>query len=97
MAPSPVATINRAVALAFSGRLEEAHAALAPVVADPRLARYVPLHATHAELLRRAGDTKAAVAAYDRAMACTANAVEREDLRRRRDAISRQHQCAMPD
>ena len=41
-----------------------APAFLAPLLDDGRLDRYQPLHATHAELLARAGDLSAAAAAY---------------------------------
>ena len=43
----------------------------------PRLAGYQPLHAAHAELLRRCGDVDAAGRAYERAIELSANAVER--------------------
>ena len=55
---------------------------------DPRLARHVPLHAAHADLLRRTGDGPAALAAYDRAIAASGNAVEREELERRRAGLA---------
>ncbi|MEA2170997.1 MAG: polymerase sigma-70 factor, subfamily, partial [Solirubrobacteraceae bacterium] len=93
MAPSPVVAVNHAVALAFAGRPGDAHAVLAPVLADTRLGGYVALHAAHAELLRRAGEREAALAAYDRAIGCGGNAVERDDLRRRRDALSALDRC----
>ena len=53
---------------------------------DPRRLRG-PLHAAHAELLTRAGDPTAAARAYERAIALTANAVERAELERRRHAL----------
>jgi RNA polymerase sigma-70 factor, ECF subfamily len=60
---------------------------LVPLLANSALARYQPLHATHAELLHRAGDDDQAAAAYSRAIALTDNQVEREELERRRDAL----------
>jgi len=81
--PSPVVTINRAVAVA---QADSAHAGLqllAPLDADEWLARYQPLHAARAELLRRAGDITGARAAYTRALALTDNAPERAALERR--------------
>jgi RNA polymerase sigma-70 factor (ECF subfamily) len=54
---------------------------------DARLERYAPLHAAHAELLRRVDAPAAAAAAYDRAIAATANAVERAELERRRATV----------
>jgi RNA polymerase sigma-70 factor (ECF subfamily) len=85
--PSPVIRINRAAALAFAGAPEAGLELVGPLLQDPRLDGYVPLHATHAELLRRTGAATAATAAYDRAIAATANAVERAELRRRRAAV----------
>ncbi len=85
VAPSPVVTVNRAVAV---GRADGPHAALAllrPVLADGRLAGYAPLHAAHADLLERAGDADAAVAAWRRAAALSRNTAERDALERRAD------------
>jgi RNA polymerase sigma-70 factor (ECF subfamily) len=93
MAPSPVIDVNRAVALAFAQRLDEARAVLSPALADARLAAYAPLHAANAEILRRTGDRAGARDAYDRAIAASGNAVERADLRRRRDALFALDQC----
>jgi RNA polymerase sigma-70 factor (ECF subfamily) len=81
--PSPVVTVNRAVAVAFA---EDAHAGLAILEAldDPRLERYQPLHAARAELLRRAGDADGADAAYARAIALSDSEPQRAALERRR-------------
>ena len=61
---------------------------LEPLLADPALERYQPLHAAHADLLRRAGDRQGAARAYERAIALTANAVERAELERRLATLS---------
>jgi hypothetical protein len=63
-------------------------AVLEPVLADGTLAAYGPLHAAHADLLERAGETEAAVAAWGRAAQATPNAALREELRRRRRAAA---------
>jgi RNA polymerase sigma-70 factor (ECF subfamily) len=86
-APSPVIRVNRAAALAFAGAPEAGLELVRPLLEDPRLAGYAPLHAAHAELLRRTGAPDAAAAAYDRAIAATGNAVERAELARRRAAV----------
>jgi RNA polymerase sigma-70 factor (ECF subfamily) len=86
-APSPVIRVNRAAALAFAGAPEAGLQLVAPLLDDPRLERYAPLHAAHAELLRRTGAPDAAADAYDRAIAATGNAVERAELQRRRAAV----------
>ena len=60
---------------------------LEPLLAEPALERYQPLHAAHAELLSRAGDAEGAARAYERAIALSANAVERAELERRLGAL----------
>jgi RNA polymerase sigma-70 factor (ECF subfamily) len=87
IAPTPVVAVNRAAAVAFAHGPAPGLELLGPLLADPALKRYQPLHATHAELLRRAGDHDRARAAYARAIALTDNDVERAELERRRDAI----------
>jgi RNA polymerase sigma-70 factor (ECF subfamily) len=86
-APSPVVRINRAAALAFAGSPEAGLSLVEPLIGDTRLQSYAPLHAAHAELLRRVDAPAAATAAYDRAIAATANAVERAELQRRRAQV----------
>lgn len=83
LAPSPVVTINRAAALAMADGPQVGLALLAGLDADDRLDRYQPLHATRAELLRRAGDTEGAAEAYRRAIELTHNAAERAALEAR--------------
>jgi RNA polymerase sigma-70 factor (ECF subfamily) len=89
LAPSPVVQLNRAVAVAFAGDLAAARGLLDPLLDEPRLAGYAPLHAAHAELLTRAGDVAGARTAYARAIDATGNAVERAELERRRASIGR--------
>jgi RNA polymerase sigma-70 factor, ECF subfamily len=61
---------------------------LGPLLGDPALERYQPLHAAHAELLRRAGDQAGAALAYQHAIMLTGNAVERAELARRLEALT---------
>jgi RNA polymerase sigma-70 factor (ECF subfamily) len=84
---SPVVEVNRAAAVGFARGPEAGLKILRPLLRDSRLERYPPLHAAHADLLRRAGDLTAAAAAYEHAIALTANAVERAELQRRRHAL----------
>ena len=84
--PSPVVAVNHAAAVGFAAGPEAGLALLGPLLAEPKLERYAPLHAAHAELLRRGGE-EAAAAAYERAAELTANAVERAELERRRSAL----------
>jgi RNA polymerase sigma-70 factor (ECF subfamily) len=81
--PSPVVELNRVAAIGFAAGAGAGLRLLEPLLADPALERYQPLHATHAELLRRAGDTHGAARAYEQAIALSTNAVERAELERR--------------
>jgi RNA polymerase sigma-70 factor (ECF subfamily) len=85
--PSPVVELNRAVAVGMASGPAAGLALLEPLLADSVLERYQPLHAAHAELLSRAGDADGAARAYERAIALSANAVERAELERRLDAL----------
>ena len=82
-APTPVVALNRAVALA---ELRGAEVAL-EIVDRLELTRYHLFHATRADLLRRLGRVTAAAAAYDAALALTANAAERRFLEARRRSL----------
>jgi RNA polymerase sigma-70 factor (ECF subfamily) len=84
MAPNPVVALNRAVALA---EVDGPEAALA-TVDDLELDGYHLLHSTRAVFLTRLDRTDEARAAYDRAIALTANAAERALLERKRDALA---------
>jgi len=81
--PSPVVELNRAVAVGLAEGPAAGLVLLEPLLGDSTLDRYQPLHAAHAELLSRAGDTAGAAFAYERAIELSANAVEREELERR--------------
>ena len=85
--PSPVVELNRAVAVGLAAGPAAGLELLEPLLGDPTLERYQPLHAAHAELLGRAGDAAGAARAYERAIALTANAVERAELERRLGAL----------
>jgi RNA polymerase sigma-70 factor, ECF subfamily len=81
--PSPVVELNRAAAVGFANGPEAGLQLLEPLLRDPALERYQPLHAAHAELLRRTGELQGATRAYERAITLSANAVERAELERR--------------
>ena len=80
---SAVVELNRAVAVGLADGPAAGLELIEPLLADPALERYQPLHAAHAELLSRAGEAAAAARAYERAIELTANAVERAELERR--------------
>ncbi|MFI5894920.1 RNA polymerase sigma factor [Actinoplanes sp. NPDC051513] len=86
--PSPVVELNQATAVGFAYGVDAGLTMLEPLLTDPALQHYQPLHAAHAELLRRAGNVPAAVRAYERAIALSANGVERAELERRLNALA---------
>jgi RNA polymerase sigma-70 factor (ECF subfamily) len=88
LSPSAVVAVNHAAAVGFAEGPRAGLDLLAPLLADPALQRYQPLHATHADLLNRAGDQAAAADAYRRAISLTQNAVERAELERRLVALA---------
>jgi RNA polymerase sigma-70 factor, ECF subfamily len=83
LSPTAVVELNRAAAVSFADGPEAGLDLLAPLLAEPSLERYQPLHATHADLLRRVGDHAGAAQAYRRAIDLSGNAVQRAELERR--------------
>ncbi|UZX03289.1 RNA polymerase sigma factor [Arthrobacter sp. CDRTa11] len=80
VAPSPVVTLNRAVAVAMVHGPLAGLAVLGTVEEDANLARSHRLDAVRAHLLELSGDAAAARAAYLRAAATTASLPERRYL-----------------
>jgi RNA polymerase sigma-70 factor (ECF subfamily) len=78
--PSPIVELNRAVAVALSGRLDEG---LALVDGLRELEGYHLLHAARADLLRRLQRNDEAADSYRRALELTANDAESRYLERR--------------
>jgi RNA polymerase sigma-70 factor (ECF subfamily) len=76
---SPVVELNRAVAVAETGRTEEALA----IVDGLELDDYQYLHSTRAELLRRLGRTDGARAEFERALELASSDAERRFLEHR--------------
>jgi RNA polymerase sigma-70 factor, ECF subfamily len=83
VAPTPVAALNRTVAVA---EVDGPQVALASLE-DLDLDGYYLFHAIRADLLRRLGRDADAALAYDAAIARTANAAEQAFLRRRRQEL----------
>ena len=81
--PSPVVALNHAVAVAMIDGPEAGLARIDAIVAEGTLEDYPYLHAARADLLRRMRRYADARAAYEQALAFTANAAERRFLRRR--------------
>ncbi len=80
IAPNPIVSLNRAVAVA---EVDGPAAALA-ILDGLDLDRYHLFHAVRADVLRRLGRTADAARSYDRAIALTGNVKEREFLEARR-------------
>jgi RNA polymerase sigma-70 factor (ECF subfamily) len=82
--PTPVVALNRAIAVA---ELDGPAAGL-DLVDELDLDGYHLFHATRGDLLARLERNDEALAAYDEALARTANRAERDLLQRQRDAIA---------
>jgi RNA polymerase sigma-70 factor (ECF subfamily) len=85
IAPSPIAALNHAVAIAEAGSPEEG-LALADAVSES-LDDYHLLHVTRAELLGRMGRVDDSLAAYDRALELIHNDAERAHVVQRRREV----------
>jgi RNA polymerase sigma-70 factor (ECF subfamily) len=81
--PSPVVTLNHAVAIAMTEGAERGLALIDRVAASGELDDYHLLHAARADLLRRTGAMADAARSYERAIALAGNDSERRFLERR--------------
>jgi RNA polymerase sigma-70 factor (ECF subfamily) len=84
---SPVAALNRAVALAETQGADAGLRALDALAGDGRLADYQPYWAARAELLARSGALAPALAAYQRAIGLERDPAVRRFLQRRAAAL----------
>jgi RNA polymerase sigma factor (sigma-70 family) len=85
--PSPVAELNRAVAIGLRDGPQAGLNALTPLLADPALATYSYLSAARADFLRRLQRWTEATEAYEEALTLTDNEVERKFLIERLDEV----------
>jgi RNA polymerase sigma-70 factor, ECF subfamily len=81
--PSPVVSLNRAVAVAMADGPRPALTLLDAIAASGDLEGYHLLHAARADLLRRLGSSADAAKSYERALALVTNDSERRFLERR--------------
>jgi len=86
--PSPVVTLNRAVAVAMAEGAERGLAVVDAAADGGALEGYHLLHAVRADLLRRMGQRSQAAEAYRRALALVGNEAERRFLQRRLAEVS---------
>lgn len=81
--PSPVIALNRATAVAMSGRIEDGLDCIEELGRTGVLDQYYLFHAARADLLRRLNQNRDAEAAYQKAAALATNPVEVDYLNRR--------------
>jgi RNA polymerase sigma-70 factor (ECF subfamily) len=81
--PSPIVSLNRAVAVAMADGPQSGLALIDALAATDDLANYHLLHAARADLLRRLGSQAEAADNYQRALALVTNDRERRFLERR--------------
>jgi RNA polymerase sigma-70 factor (ECF subfamily) len=81
--PSPIVSLNRAVALAMADGPKPALEIVDKLAADSDLENYHLLHATRADLLRRIGSAEESAKSYTRALQLVTNESERRFLERR--------------
>jgi RNA polymerase sigma-70 factor (ECF subfamily) len=81
--PSPIVSLNRAVAIAMAEGPRAALQLIDRLVAEGNLESYHLLHATRADMLRRIGSSNEAAKSYARALALVTNDSERRFLERR--------------
>jgi RNA polymerase sigma-70 factor (ECF subfamily) len=86
--PSPIVSLNRAVAVAMADGASSGLALIEQLAAAGDLENYHLLHAARADLLARVGSTAEAAKSYARAVALVTNASERRFLERRLREVS---------
>jgi RNA polymerase sigma factor (sigma-70 family) len=87
IAPNPMVTLNRAVALAQTSGPDAALHLLAELEADPRMNNHHRLHAVRAHLFEMSGDVPSAREQYKLAARGTASMTERRYLESRANAL----------
>ncbi|HEY6972587.1 MAG TPA: RNA polymerase sigma factor [Candidatus Angelobacter sp.] len=81
--PSPIVSLNRAVAVAMAENPQSGLAIIDAIATDGELDSYHLFHAARADLLRRIGSRNEAAASYSRALTLVTNDRERRYLERR--------------
>ncbi|MEM7131983.1 MAG: RNA polymerase sigma factor [Chloroflexota bacterium] len=85
--PSPIVQLNYAVAVAMVRGPEVGLRMLGKLASEATLSRYHLFHAAQADLLRRQGESRAAILAYEQAIALSNNQSEQSYLQRRVNEI----------
>ena len=81
--PSPIVSLNRAVAVAMAHGPDQAIPIIDELESSGNLDQYHLLHATRADLYRRLGNANEAAKSYERAISIVTNESERRFLERR--------------
>src|SRR6185295_12452580 len=81
--PSPIISLNRAVAIAMAGDVDGGLASIDLLISAGQLEDYHLVYAAHADLLRRKGERAAAADSYEQALRLVTNESERRFLERR--------------
>ena len=85
--PSPIVSLNRAVAVAMAEGPQPALDLIAELAASGELDDYHLLHAARADMLRRMGSNDEAAASYETALRLASNDSERRFLERRLNEV----------
>lgn len=83
VAPSPIVSLNRAIAVAMLDGPDAALAGIEHLARDPLVAKYVPLHMTLGDLELQRGKRALARAAFETALALPVNEAERRFIQRK--------------
>ncbi len=86
--PTPIVSLNRAVAVGMAYGPEKGLALVENLAQDDQLSGYVPFHAARADFNRRLGRSQAAAAAYREARALAGSKAERKYFERRLGELS---------
>jgi RNA polymerase sigma-70 factor, ECF subfamily len=86
--PTPVVELNRAVAVAMADGPAAGLALIDAILARGELTEYYLAHSARADLCRRLGRTRDAIAAYERALGLTRQEPERRFLERRLTSLA---------
>lgn len=89
MAPSPIVSLNRAVAVLHVRGPVAACGDLESLSADPRLSDYHLFHAVRADVFTRLDDPEAAQASWRKALECVCSAPERQLMEDRLSALGK--------
>ncbi len=86
--PSPVVLLNKSVAVAHSGRTQEAFTTIASL--QEQLQEYQPYYVARAHVATQLGDNDLAIQDYEKAIGLSKNLIERDYLTSQREQLLKQ-------